>query len=182
MSWKHRYRKRNIGSRAEILRQTTDLFVAGSGYFDNEQMALFDDVMNRLVNEIDHSARVTFGETLAATDKSPPKVTRTLALDDSIDVAGPVLRRSESLDDETLIVRAKTKGQDHLLAIARVSVRRSPTFSWSAGTRKWSSARLRTPVPAFPTSVVPHWSRDRRVIASLRYWCGHDRRSRVNTS
>jgi hypothetical protein len=47
MSWKHRYRKRNIGSRAEILRQTTDLFVAGSGYFDNEQMALFDDVMNR---------------------------------------------------------------------------------------------------------------------------------------
>jgi uncharacterized protein (DUF2336 family) len=54
---------------------------------------------------------VTFGETLAATDKSPPKVTRTLALDDSIDVAGPVLRRSESLDDETLIVRAKTKGR-----------------------------------------------------------------------
>ncbi|MGB8018495.1 MAG: hypothetical protein WCF80_21840, partial [Pseudolabrys sp.] len=39
--------QRNIGSRAEILRQTTDLFVAGSGYFDNEQMALFDDVMNR---------------------------------------------------------------------------------------------------------------------------------------
>ncbi|MFZ0260962.1 MAG: hypothetical protein WAL36_13470 [Pseudolabrys sp.] len=89
--------QRNIGSRAEILRQTTDLFVAGSGYFDNEQMALFDDVMNRLVNEIDHSARVTFGETLAATDKSPPKVTRTLALDDSIDVAGPVLRRPRAL-------------------------------------------------------------------------------------
>jgi hypothetical protein len=39
--------QRNIGSRAEILRQTTDLFVAGSGYFDKEQMALFDDVMNR---------------------------------------------------------------------------------------------------------------------------------------
>ncbi|MFZ0671279.1 MAG: hypothetical protein WAM50_13315, partial [Pseudolabrys sp.] len=74
-----------------------DLFVAGSGYFDNKQMALFDDVMNRLVNEIDHSARVTFGETLAATDKSPPKVTRTLALDDSIDVAGPVLRRPRAL-------------------------------------------------------------------------------------
>lgn len=111
--------QRNIGSRAEILRQTTDLFVAGSGYFDNKQMALFDDVMNRLVNEIDHSARVTFGETLAATDKSPPKVTRTLALDDLIDVAGPVLRRSESLDDETLIVRTKTKGQDHLLAISQ---------------------------------------------------------------
>ena len=52
--------QRNIGSRAEILRQITDLFVAGSGHFDGEQMALFDDVMNRLVNEIEHSARVTF--------------------------------------------------------------------------------------------------------------------------
>lgn len=111
--------QRNIGSRAEILRQITDLFVAGSGHFDAEQMALFDDVMSRLINEIDHSARVTFGETLAATATSPPKVTRTLALDDSIDVAGPVLRRSESLDDETLIVGAKTKGQEHLLAISQ---------------------------------------------------------------
>jgi uncharacterized protein (DUF2336 family) len=111
--------QRNIGSRAEILRQITDLFVAGSGHFDDEQMALFDDVMNRLVNEIDQSARVTFGETLAAVEKSPPKVTRTLALDDSIDVAGPVLRESASLDDETLIVGAKTKGQDHLLAISQ---------------------------------------------------------------
>ena len=111
--------QRNIGSRAEILRQITDLFVAGSGYFGDEQMALFDDVMNRLVNEIDHSARVTFGETLATVEQSPPKVTRTLALDDSIDVAGPVLRQSASLDDETLIVGAKTKGQDHLLAISQ---------------------------------------------------------------
>jgi uncharacterized protein (DUF2336 family) len=111
--------QRNIGSKAEILRQITDLFVAGSEYFDGEQMTLFDDVMSRLVNEIDHSARVTFGETLATTANSPPKVTRTLALDDSIDVAGPVLRRSECLDDETLIVGAKTKGQDHLLAISQ---------------------------------------------------------------
>ena len=111
--------QRNIGSRAEILRQITDLFVAGSGHFDGEQMALFDDVISRLVNEIDHSARVTFGETLAAAANSPPKVTRTLALDESIDIAGPVLRRSESLDDETLIVGAKTKGQEHLVAISQ---------------------------------------------------------------
>ena len=111
--------QRNIGSRAEILRQITDLFVAGSGYFDSEQMALFDDVMNRLVNEIDHSARVAFGKTIANLANSPPKVTRTLALDDSIDVAGPVLRRSECLDDETLIAGAKTKGHDHLLAISQ---------------------------------------------------------------
>ena len=85
--------QKNIGSRAEILRQITDLFVAGSEYFDGEQMALFDDVMSRLVSEIEQSARATFGETLATIGKSPPMVTRTLALDDAIEVAGPVLRR-----------------------------------------------------------------------------------------
>ena len=37
--------QRNIGSRAEILRQITDLFVVGSDHFDSEQMTLFDDVM-----------------------------------------------------------------------------------------------------------------------------------------
>ncbi len=111
--------QKNIGSRADILRQITDLFVAGSEYFDVDQLALFDDVMSRLVNEIEHSARVAFGETLAAVANAPPKITRTLALDDSIDVAGPVLRRSDCLDDETLITGAKTKGQDHLLAISQ---------------------------------------------------------------
>ena len=48
-----------------------------------------------------------------------PNASRTLALDDSIAVAGPVLRRSESLDDDTLVTGAKTKGQEHLLAISQ---------------------------------------------------------------
>ena len=34
----------DIGRRAEILRQVTDLFVAGSGSFAGEQISLFDDV------------------------------------------------------------------------------------------------------------------------------------------
>jgi len=110
---------RNIGSRAEILRQITDLFVAGSGYFDSEQMSLFDDVMSRLASEIETSARATFGEWLATFANAPPNVSRVLALDDAIEVAGPVLRRSESLDDETLIAGARTKGQEHLLAISQ---------------------------------------------------------------
>lgn len=113
--------QRNIASRAEILRRITDLFAAGSANFGGEQTSLFDDVMGRLVSEIDHSARVAFGERIASLWKSPPRITRELALDDSIDVAGPVLRRSESLDDDTLITGAKTKGQDHLLAISQRS-------------------------------------------------------------
>lgn len=85
----------------------------------DEQKALFDEVMGRLVEEIDISARAAFGARLATIINAPKKTSRTLALDDTIEVAGPLLAHSEQLDDETLIRGAKTKSQDHLLAISR---------------------------------------------------------------
>jgi uncharacterized protein (DUF2336 family) len=110
---------RNISSRVEILRRVTDLFVTGCDSFDGEQRALFDDVMGRLVAEIETSARAAFGERLARIVNAPPKVSRALALDDSIEVAGPLLAYSEQLDDETLIASAKAKSQKHLFAISQ---------------------------------------------------------------
>jgi uncharacterized protein (DUF2336 family) len=109
----------SIGSRADVLRRVTDLFVTGSDRFDVEQRALFDDVMGRLVNEIDNSARAAFGQRLATISNAPSKVSCTLALDDSIEVAGPLLSLSDQLDDETLITSAKIKSQEHLLAISQ---------------------------------------------------------------
>ncbi len=79
---------RNIGSRADILRRVTDLFVTGSDRFDGEQLALFDDVMGRLVDEIDSSARAAFGERLSTIANAPPKVSCALALDE-FDRSGP---------------------------------------------------------------------------------------------
>jgi uncharacterized protein (DUF2336 family) len=110
---------RNISSRVEILRRITDLFMAGSDRFDDEQMALFDDVMSCLVEEIEYTARAAFGERIAKIADAPPKISRKLALDDSIEVAGPLLTHSEQLDESTLIAGAKTKSQQHLLAISR---------------------------------------------------------------
>jgi uncharacterized protein (DUF2336 family) len=110
---------RNIGSRADVLRRVTDLFVTGSDRFNGEQRALFDDVMGRLVDEIESSARAEFGERLSTISNAPPRVCRVLALDDSIEVAGPLLAHSDQLNDETLIAGAKTKSQEHLLAISR---------------------------------------------------------------
>lgn len=108
-----------IGRRAEVLRRVTDLFVSGSAELSSEQVALFDEVMCRLAAEVDKSARAAFGHRLAAIAPAPPNVIRNLAFDDEIEVAGPVLSRSERLDDDTLIEGAKTKSQDHLLAISR---------------------------------------------------------------
>ena len=110
---------KNIGDRAAMLRRVTDLFVLASGKLSNEQVALFDDVMGRLLEEIDTSAKGTFGQVLATVPDAPPKAVRRLALDDAIDVAGPILAYSGQVDEATLVEGAKTKSQWHLLAISR---------------------------------------------------------------
>jgi len=110
---------KDIGRRAAMLRRVTDLFVLGSGKLSDEQIALFDDVMCRLVEEIEMAARATFGHVLATLPDAPPNIVRRLALDDAINVAGPILSHSGRVDDTTLVEGAKTKSQEHLLAISR---------------------------------------------------------------
>jgi uncharacterized protein (DUF2336 family) len=110
---------KDVARRAETLRRLTDLFVLGSTRYSGEQIALFDDVMGRLIDEVEVSARAAFGHRLATVPNAPPKVMRELAMDNAIEVAGPVLTHFEQIDDVTLVESAKTKGQDHLLAISR---------------------------------------------------------------
>lgn len=108
----------DIGRRAMILRRVADLFASAAGTLSHEQTALFDDVMHRLVDEIEASARARFAEYLADSPAAPPRILRQLALDDVIDVARPVLSRSQQLDEQTLAEGAKCKSQAHLLAIS----------------------------------------------------------------
>ena len=110
---------KDIGRRADALRRITDLFVAASSHYSDDQIALYDTVMGRLVAEIDISARAAFGQRMAENADAPRNVMRTLALDDEIQVAEPVLLHSERIDEATLVESAKTKSQSHLLAISR---------------------------------------------------------------
>ena len=105
--------------RVKTLRRVTDLFVFGSNHFSKEHVAVFDNVFNHLIVDIEQSARATLAQRLAAVENAPPHVIRTLAFDDEINVAGPVLTRSEVLDNVTLVENARTKSQQHLLAISR---------------------------------------------------------------
>ena len=109
---------KNISRRAEILRRVTDLFVVGSGRFSEDQVELFDDVMGKLVENVERAARTQFGACLAKLSDAPTKIIRQLAFDDAIEVAGPVLLHSEQLDGSALIEAARCKGQEHLLAIS----------------------------------------------------------------
>jgi len=96
----------------------TDLFLSGAIDYSDQQIALFDDVFQCLINHIEVSARALLADRLATADHAPRGTVRALAFDDTIEVAGPVLSRSERLDEASLIEAARSKSQAHLLAIS----------------------------------------------------------------
>ena len=111
-----------VARRVETLRRVTDLFINGAVDYSDEQIGLFDDVFQCLIRHIEVSAKALLSERLAPIDTAPPQTVRTLAFDDLIEVAGPVLTQSMRLDDDTLIETARNKSQAHLMAISRRKV------------------------------------------------------------
>src|SRR6185369_1541132 len=107
--------------RVKTLRRVTALFVFGSSHFSDDHIAVFEGVFGHLIADIELSARETLAQRLASIPNAPPRIIRTLASDDAIGVAGPVLTRSNQIDNATLVETARTKSQDHLLAISRRS-------------------------------------------------------------
>jgi uncharacterized protein (DUF2336 family) len=109
----------DVKQRLRVLQRVTDLFVAGSRGYSSRQIALFDDVLQRLAADIEVKARARLAHRLAGVDTAPPKLVRMFAFDDEIAVAGPVLTHSQQLSDADLVENAKTKSQEHLFAIAQ---------------------------------------------------------------
>lgn len=105
--------------RSAMLRHLTDLFLVGSDQYSEDEIDLIDDVFVRLVATIEQSARALLAIRLGPVQLAPPKVLQVLACDDAIEVASPVLTQAQRLDIDTLIQCARTKNQEHLLAISR---------------------------------------------------------------
>ena len=101
-----------------MLRRVTDLFLLHAGHYSDDQLKLYDGILQVLINAVEVSARAELAQRLAPIDAAPAKTIRTLALDQAIEVAEPVLSQSNMLDDDTLTHCITINGQEHLLAIA----------------------------------------------------------------
>lgn len=104
--------------RAAILHKITDIFLAGSAGYSNNQIELFDNVFVRLAEAIESSARAVLADRLATNSRAPSMISRRLASDDAPNVAIPMLRHSQQLDEKTLVAVARTKPQQHLFALS----------------------------------------------------------------
>jgi uncharacterized protein (DUF2336 family) len=103
--------------RAETLRRITTLFLDGANLFNDEHVALFDDVIGCLIEEIEAKALAELARRIAPVPNAPAGVVSTLAKSDDIAVAGPVLKGAV-LSDPDLKYIAETKSQAHLLVLS----------------------------------------------------------------
>lgn len=111
----------NSGSaekRVDTLRRVTELFLNDADRLGEEQVNLFGDVLTRMIEHVESKALAELSASLSTVDKAPAAAVRQLARHDEIDVAGPVLRRSNKLTESDLLEIAGAKGQKHLLEIS----------------------------------------------------------------
>jgi len=104
-------------SRTRALWHTTDLMIAGR--YSEDEIWTFGEVIGRLADEIEVAARAQLAKRLAQFDKAPVNIIHKLAFDDSIEVAGPILRESKRLEAYALVANVCTKDQSHMLAITQ---------------------------------------------------------------
>ncbi len=108
----------NVARRVDMLRQVTDLFIDHATDYSAAQIAVFDDVFECLIDHLEAETKILLAERLAPASNAPPRVVRSLAFDDRVEIAAPVLSQSSQLDETALIENARTKSQGHLLAIS----------------------------------------------------------------
>jgi len=104
--------------RIQTLARVTDLFILGAEKYSDDQIGLFDDVLLRITARIEAKSLARLSSRIATVPNAPPRTVRELAFHDNIAVARPVLRFSDRITDADLVDNARTKGQDHLLAIS----------------------------------------------------------------
>ncbi len=104
--------------RVEMLRKMTDLFLSDADRLNEKQIKVFDDVLVRLMEQIEARTLAQLSDRFADVNAAPREVVRQLAFNSEIEVAGPVLARSTRLSERDLVTIASNAKQGHLLAIS----------------------------------------------------------------
>jgi hypothetical protein len=104
--------------RTEILRQVMKLFSSDADRFSESQVAVFDDVILRLIEQLEERTLTQLSHRLSEISLAPRKTVRQLALHENALVAAPLLRKSNRLSEQDVLQIAGERGQQHLLAMA----------------------------------------------------------------
>ena len=104
--------------RRELLREVTDLFFETTSTRTQRETALFDDVLQLVAAEMQDSVLAELAELFADASEAPLGLMRDLA-NHSFEIAGPILKRSRALDEQTLLQIVNYQSQNHIKAVAQ---------------------------------------------------------------
>jgi uncharacterized protein (DUF2336 family) len=101
--------------RGTTLRRLTDLFLVDAASYTEDQVAVFDDVISRLIEKIDRRMLIELSNRLAQVKNAPVKVVGTLARHADTQISGPLLEKSDILTDADLAEIADKDRRDPTL-------------------------------------------------------------------
>lgn len=104
--------------RCDAVRAAADLFLLAPTNHAAEDLELFDTVLSELLAQVNEEVCVYLSERFSDLPAAPRRVVETLASDERIAVARPVLSRSTLLNDTFLLQQARSAREEHLLAIS----------------------------------------------------------------
>src|SRR6201989_363351 len=104
--------------RTEAARLISELFFEDAANLRPVHVDLFDEILIDLVPHAELVARIELAERMSLVVNAPRVLVGRLARENEIMVAGPLLRRSPVLDEDSLLEIARVKGQGHLLAMS----------------------------------------------------------------
>jgi uncharacterized protein (DUF2336 family) len=110
-------RDKSIDGRKQLVAIVSDLFFDKGTALTAHERALMTDILKKLINDVAVPVRKALAERLSRVPSAPHDVIVALANDD-IDVAQPILMRSEALLDVDLIEIIRHRTLQHQLAIA----------------------------------------------------------------
>lgn len=110
-------RDKSIEGRKQLVAIVSDLFFDKGTALTAHERALMTDILKKLINDVAVPIRKALAERLARAPSAPHDVVVALA-NDEIDVAQPILLRSEALLDIDLIEIIRHRTLQHQLAVA----------------------------------------------------------------
>ncbi|WP_430511174.1 DUF2336 domain-containing protein [Pannonibacter phragmitetus] len=133
-------------ARSELMQKLADIFLLRAEQNSVEELLLFDEVIQRLLDSSPLDERVRFAEKIAPFAGTPAGLAVRLAQDE-VQVARPVLEHSPALGPQELAALAEYLGEDHL---------------------EWMTHRADLPVAVSDTLVRRGQMRVRRRLAGNR--------------
>ena len=110
-------RQKSVEGRTALAETVSDLFASESRVLTARERALMFDILHRIIRDVEMSVRKRVSSYVAESREAPSELASLLA-NDEIEVAYPVLLKSEVLRDATLVEVIRNRTLEHQLAIA----------------------------------------------------------------